>query len=121
MGSARRFGAKASGNYCPPICHPGAPLIITCGTWRRRGTCEQIHNTVREWVRAAAGRERQSSGAVLDSQSVRTSEQGGPRGYDGAEKLCGRKRHLLVDTLGLVLLVVTAANVQDRDGSQTLF
>jgi putative transposase len=52
---------------------------------------------------------------------VRTSEQGGPRGYDGAKKLNGRKRHLLVDTLGLVLLVVvTAANVQDRDGARTV-
>ena len=59
---------------------------------------------------------------VLDSQSVRTSEQGGPRGYDGAKNLCGRKRHLLVDTLGLVVLlvVVTEANVQDRDGARTL-
>ena len=67
------------------------------------------------------GRECQPSAAVLDSQSVRTSEQGGPRGYDGAKNLCGRKRHLLVDTLGLVLLVVvTEANVQDRDGARTL-
>ena len=52
---------------------------------------------------------------------MRTSEQGGVRGYDGAKKLCGRKRHLLVDTLGLVMLVmVTAADVQDRDGARTL-
>ena len=52
---------------------------------------------------------------------MRTSEQGGTRGYDGAKKVCGRKRHLLVDTLGLVLLaVITAANAQDREGARTL-
>ena len=90
-------------------------------SWRRRGIWERINDTVRGWVRQAAGRECQPSAAVLDSQSVRTSEQGGPRGYDGAKNLCGRKRHLLVDTLGLVLLVVvTEANVQDRDGARTL-
>ena len=90
-------------------------------SWRRRGIWERINDTVRGWVRQAAGRVCQPSAAVLDSQSVRTSEQGGPRGYDGAKNLCGRKRHLLVDTLGLVLLVVvTEANVQDRDGARTL-
>jgi len=67
---------------------------------------------VRTWVRRAADREPQPSGAIVDSQTVRTSKQGGIRGYD-AKKVCGRKRHLLFDTLRLMLLVViTAANVQ---------
>jgi putative transposase len=90
-------------------------------SWRRDGTWQKIHDTVRAQVRQASGREPQPSGAIVDSQTVRTSEQGGTRGYDGANKVCGRKRHLLVDTLGLVLVVViTAANVQDREGARTL-
>lgn len=65
--------------------------------------------------------EKAPTAAILDSQSVRTTEQGGIRGYDAGKKVAGRKRHLLVDTLGLILLVcVHPANVQDRDGARLL-
>ena len=103
------------------ICRRGEPFITTSG--RGGATCrwQMIHDTVRVRVRQAAGREPHPSGAIVDSKTVRTSEQGGARGYDGAKKVSGLRRHLLVDTLGLVLLVViTAANVQDREGASTL-
>jgi len=90
-------------------------------SWRGQGIWQQIHDTLREGVRQAAKRKPEPSGAILDSQSVRTTEQGGARGYDAAKQVCGRKSHVVVDTLGLVLLVViTAANVQDREGARTL-
>src|SRR5262249_17797485 len=70
--------------------------------WRLDGTWERLHTTLRERLRRAVGRQPTPSAAILDSQSVKTSERGGPHGDDGAKKLSGRKRHLLVDTLGLV-------------------
>ena len=73
-------------------------------------------------MREAEGRERDPSGAVIDSQAVRGTGVDGPeRGYDGAKRLSGRKRHLLVDTGGLVLGAhVHAASLHDRDGAQFL-
>jgi putative transposase len=72
-------------------------------TWRLDGTWERINSVLRERVRAMAGREAMPSAAIMDSQSARTTEKGGARGYDGAKKINGRKRHLLVDTGGLVM------------------
>jgi putative transposase len=83
--------------------------------WRLDGTWERLNTALREQLRLAVGRDRQPSAAILDSQSVKTTSVGGVRGYDGAKKLNGRKRHLLVETQGLVLKAkVHSAELQDR-------
>jgi putative transposase len=87
--------------------------------WRRDGTWERINTTLREKVRCSEGRPRRPSAAIMDSQSVKMTDQRGIRGYDGGKQVPGRKRHLLVDTLGLLLMVVvTAANTSDQAGAK---
>jgi len=104
--------------------HDFAPWSTVYGyfrRWRRQGLWQQIHDRLHGWVRRAAGKKPTPSAAILDSQSVKVADQTGPRGYDAGKKIKGRKRHLLVDTLGLIVAVlVTPADVQDRDGARRL-
>jgi len=85
--------------------------------WSAQGRFEALHDRLRRMWREREGREATPTAAVLDSQSRRSSPQGGEVGLDAGKKVKGRQRHLVVDTLGQLLAVtVTAACVQDRDG-----
>lgn len=89
--------------------------------WCWQGTWEALNTALREQVRQAAGREAQPSLAIIDSQSVKTTEVGGEHGFDGGKKVNGRKRHILVDTMGNLLKVIAhAANIGERDGAKRL-
>ncbi len=87
--------------------------------WKLQGVWKRIHERLRKWLRRRERRHLQASAAILDSQSVKTTERGGEHGYDAGKKINGRKRHILVDTLGLLIIAcVTAASTQDRDGAR---
>jgi putative transposase len=89
--------------------------------WRRQGVWAQMNHTLRQQVRVATGKTAVPSGAILDSQTIKTGDQACVSGYEAGKKIEGRKRHVVVDTLGLLLWVIVGpANVQDRDGARPL-
>ena len=95
------------------------------GLWSWDGTLARVHHELYVSCRELAGYEASPSAAIIDSQSAKAAQKGGasidPQGYDAGKKVTGRKRHILVDTLGLMLgIVVHPADVQDRDGAEEL-
>lgn len=87
-------------------------------TWAQAGVFEAMHDRLRQQWRDRIGRAPDPTAAIIDAQSTRSTAQGGDTGFDAGKKVKGRKRHLVVDTLGLLLAVtITAASVQDRDGA----
>jgi len=109
--------------YLPSDFPPWQTVYGYFAAWRDDGTLARLHDALRAQVRTAAGRNAEPTAAVIDSQSVRAADTvpKATRGWDNAKKVNGRKRHIAVDTAGLLLaVVITAASVQDRDGARPL-
>ena len=109
--------------YLPADFPPWQTVYGYFATWRDDGTLARLHAGLRAQARAAAGRHREPTAAIIDSQSVRAADTvpRASRGWDNAKKVNGRKRHIAVDAAGLVLdVVITAASVQDRVAARPL-
>jgi len=90
--------------------------------WAQNHTLESLNARLRARVRAAVGKRSRPTAAILDSQSVKSDPHGGAVGYDAGKKIKGRKRHIMTDTLGLMLVAaVHSAGIQDRDGAPLVF
>lgn len=107
--------------FLPENFPPWQSVYYYYRQWRDNGLLEELHAFLRARVRQAAGRDASPSVGIADAQSVKTAYSGCDRGFDGGKSIKGRKRHILVDSLGLLLgVIVTAANVQDKQGLRQL-
>jgi putative transposase len=98
---------------------PWKTVYNTFREWAKTGVMKLVHDELRDQARALEGRSTEPTAAIIDSQCVKGSAQGGSCGYDAGKKVKGRKRHILVDVLGLIIaIVITPASVQDRDGAE---
>jgi putative transposase len=105
----------------PPVFLPWPTVYGYFRTFLTAGVWESMRHHLVLMLRESAGREPGPTAAVIDTQSVKTTQSGGPRGWDAAKKVKGRKRHMAVDTQGLLLgVVVHAADIQDADGAGEL-
>ena len=121
MGSCTCLSTGCQWRAIPKDLPPRSTVFAYLDLWCYDGTLERIHYELYVRCREKAEREASPTAAIIDSQSVKSAEKGGasidPNGYDAGKKIKGKKRHILVDTLGLLLhAIVHPADIQDRDG-----